>query len=47
LEQLRPLEAGLKIGVAIVGAVDPGVDTPADVIRIEEKLSEQGATTFA
>lgn len=47
LEQLRPLEAGLKIGVATVGAAYPGVDTPADVIRMEEKLSEQGATTFA
>jgi len=47
LEQLRPLEAGLRIGVAIVGAADPGVDTPADVIRMEEKLSEYGATTFA
>ena len=47
LEQLRPLEAGLRIGVAIVGAADPGVDTPADVLRMEEKLSEQGTTTFA
>ena len=47
LEQLRPLESGLKIGVAIVGAADPGVDTPADVLRMEEKLSEQGAPTFA
>jgi CMP-2-keto-3-deoxyoctulosonic acid synthetase len=44
---LRPLEAGLRIGVAIVGAADPGVDTPADVLRMEEKLSEQGTTTFA
>lgn len=40
LEQLRPLEAGLRIGVAIVGAADPGVDTPADVIRMEERLTE-------
>ncbi|MDA0328738.1 MAG: 3-deoxy-manno-octulosonate cytidylyltransferase [Gemmatimonadetes bacterium] len=52
LEQLRPLEAGLRIGVAIVGAADPGVDTPADVIRMEQRLSEQRlneqrATTFA
>lgn len=47
LEQLRPLEAGLRIGVAIVGAADPGVDTPADVLRMEERLSEQRATTFA
>ena len=47
LEQLRPLEAGLRIGVAIVGAADPGVDTPADVIRMEEQLTEYQATTFA
>jgi 3-deoxy-manno-octulosonate cytidylyltransferase (CMP-KDO synthetase) len=47
LEQLRPLEAGLRIGVAVVGAADPGVDTPADAIRMEEKLSQMGATTFA
>ena len=47
LEQLRPLESGLRIGVAIVGAADPGVDTPADVLRMEERLSEHRATTFA
>jgi 3-deoxy-manno-octulosonate cytidylyltransferase (CMP-KDO synthetase) len=47
LEQLRPLEAGLRIGVAVVGAADPGVDTPADVLRMENKLSQQGATTIA
>ncbi len=47
LEQLRPLEAGLRIGVVIVGSADPGVDTAADVLRMEEKLSQQGATTFA
>ena len=47
LEQLRPLEAGLRIGVAIVGAADPGVDTPADAARMEEGLNEQQATTFA
>ena len=39
LEQLRPLEAGLRIGVSVVGAADPGVDTPADAIRMEEQLS--------
>jgi len=38
LEQLRPLEAGLRMGVAVVGAADPGVDTPADVIRVEQEL---------
>lgn len=48
LEQLRPLEAGIRIGVAIVGAADPGVDTPADVIRMEEQLRRQaGAATMA
>jgi 3-deoxy-manno-octulosonate cytidylyltransferase (CMP-KDO synthetase) len=47
LEQLRPLEAGLRIGVAIVGAADLGVDTPADVLRLEQTLDEQGATTLA
>lgn len=42
LEQLRPLEAGLRIGVAVVGTADPGVDTPADVARLEERLIEMG-----
>jgi len=40
LEQLRPLESGLRIGVAVVGAADPGVDTPADALRMERKLKE-------
>ncbi|MFO8173000.1 MAG: 3-deoxy-manno-octulosonate cytidylyltransferase [Gemmatimonadota bacterium] len=40
LEQLRPLEAGLRIGVAVVGAADPGVDTPADAVRMEQRLEE-------
>lgn len=40
LEQLRPLEAGLRIGAAVVGAADPGVDTPADVLEMEERLAE-------
>ena len=40
LEQLRPLEAGLRIGVAVVGAADPGVDTPADAVKMEERLEE-------
>ncbi len=47
LEQLRPLEAGLRIGVAVVGAADPGVDTPADVVRVEERLLELGETSYA
>jgi len=40
LEQLRPLGSGARIGVAVVGAADPGVDTPADVVKTEEKLQE-------
>ena len=44
LEQLRPLEAGLRIGVAVVGAADPGVDTPADAARMEERLRELEST---
>lgn len=48
LEQLRPLEAGLRIGVAVVGAADPGVDTPADVIRMENELRRlDGVQTLA
>jgi 3-deoxy-manno-octulosonate cytidylyltransferase (CMP-KDO synthetase) len=47
LEQLRPLEAGLRMGVAVVGAADPGVDTPADAARMEEKLSQMSATTLS
>lgn len=47
LEQLRPLEAGLRIGVAVVGEADPGVDTPADAIRMEAILSESRSPSFA
>lgn len=42
LEQLRALEAGMRIGVAVVGAADPGVDTPADALRLEARLIEMG-----
>ncbi len=38
LEQLRPLEAGVRIGVAVVGSAHPGVDTPSDVLRTEKLL---------
>lgn len=47
LEQLRPLEAGLRIGVALVGSAHPGIDTPADAVRMEALLNESIATTFA
>lgn len=43
LEQLRPLGSGARIGVAVVGAADPGVDTPADAARMEERLLELNA----
>lgn len=39
LEQLRALEDGITIGVAIVEGAGPGVDTPEDVLRVEEILS--------
>lgn len=42
LEQLRPLESGIRIGVAVVGAADRGVDTPPDVLKVEGRLRELG-----
>ena len=39
LEQLRALEAGMRIGVALVDAVAPGVDTPADLERARAELA--------
>jgi 3-deoxy-manno-octulosonate cytidylyltransferase (CMP-KDO synthetase) len=41
LEQLRALEAGMRIDVAIVDAVPLGVDTPADLERARELLGER------
>lgn len=38
LEQLRPLAAGIGIGVAIVPPLERGVDTPADAERVESRL---------
>jgi 3-deoxy-manno-octulosonate cytidylyltransferase (CMP-KDO synthetase) len=38
LEQLRPLSAGMGIGVAVVGAAEGGVDTPEDARRAEARL---------
>ncbi len=46
LEQLRPLEAGLRIGVAVVAQADHGVDTAADVLRMEERLGERRAASL-
>ena len=47
LEQLRPLAAGLEIGVALVessGAEEGGVDTPADAERAERRLLHELST---
>jgi 3-deoxy-manno-octulosonate cytidylyltransferase (CMP-KDO synthetase) len=41
LEQLRALEAGMRIDVAIVASVPLGVDTPADLARARAVLSER------
>ena len=42
LEQLRALEAGMTIGVAVVEQAEGGVDTPADALRIEQRMRELG-----
>lgn len=42
LEQLRALEDGIRIGVAVVEEAAAGVDTPADVLRVEQILSRKG-----
>ena len=39
LEQLRALEAGMRIDVTIVGSVPLGVDTPEDLHRAREMLA--------
>ena len=41
LEQLRALEAGMRIAVAVVDSVPLGVDTPADLARARELLAPQ------
>jgi 3-deoxy-manno-octulosonate cytidylyltransferase (CMP-KDO synthetase) len=38
LEQLRALEAGMRIEVALVDTVPLGVDTPADLDRARSLL---------
>jgi 3-deoxy-manno-octulosonate cytidylyltransferase (CMP-KDO synthetase) len=40
LEQLRALEAGLRIAVVVSAAAGPGVDVPADLERAERRLAE-------
>ena len=39
LEQLRALEAGMRIDVALVDRAPHGVDTPADLDRAREFLA--------
>jgi 3-deoxy-manno-octulosonate cytidylyltransferase (CMP-KDO synthetase) len=41
LEQLRALEAGMRIDVAIVDAVPLGVDTPEDLAKARKILARQ------
>jgi 3-deoxy-manno-octulosonate cytidylyltransferase (CMP-KDO synthetase) len=43
LEQLRALEAGIRIDAAIVDGVPLGVDTPADLEKARAILRAQGA----
>ena len=42
LEQLRALEAGMRIDVAIVGSVPLGVDTPEDLARARALMQTAG-----
>ncbi len=44
LEQLRALEAGMRIDVAIVGSVPLGVDTAEELERAREKLSSPSSS---
>jgi len=43
LEQLRPLAAGINIGVAVVDSAPEGIDTPEDAERAEKILREMAA----
>ena len=47
LEQLRPLAAGIRIGVAVGAPAEGGVDTPADAARAEGILRTYHANTEA
>jgi 3-deoxy-manno-octulosonate cytidylyltransferase (CMP-KDO synthetase) len=42
LEQLRALEAGMRIDAALVDEVPLGVDTPADLERARRLLGGEG-----
>ena len=41
LEQLRALEAGMRIDIALVDTIPDGVDTPADLERARARLEIQ------
>ena len=43
LEQLRALEAGMRIDVALVDSVPFGIDTPADLERVRALFAGRGA----
>lgn len=47
LEQLRPLESGIGMGVALVERAEGGVDTPDDVARVENRLRAFTETSHA
>jgi 3-deoxy-manno-octulosonate cytidylyltransferase (CMP-KDO synthetase) len=44
LEQLRALEAGMRIDIALVDVAPLGVDTPEDLRRAREMLAPKGRT---
>lgn len=47
LEQLRPLAAGIRIGVAVGAPAEAGVDTPADLLRATRILHENRTEALA
>lgn len=47
LEQLRPLAAGIRMGVAVGAPAEGGVDTPADAERAERILEHMNRTEEA
>lgn len=47
LEQLRPLAAGLRMGVAVGAPAEGGVDTPADAARAARILESETETYTA
>ena len=47
LEQLRALEAGMRIDAALVDSVPLGVDTPADLTRARELMAARTSSNPA